>query len=320
MADQSPAAPSDARAADDVGGVIHGRSTKFIEYDYEVCPQVPSLHCKNGSTCAPGIGFFGKHDHLDLPTQDSGYYCKCLDGFIGHECGIEVEDCDLGTEADPNACYNGSKCRSNGSGENYCDCKGLNEGTDPTELKFEGLMCEHESTMMCSVSLVGQTAPNHQFCTNHGTCVKLVSGGEPHPGCICKDGWMGNHCEIMADPFAAVPAQKAEQGGNNTAAKVLISALVVGLVALAVGVGFLIMRAKKAADADSSALPGVFQGEKSSNSAVPAKTANGGEKKVLGEGDLDPDGSATLGEAKSQNPGDTDGLMAIADGLENEVV
>ena len=62
----------------------------------------------------------------------------------------------------------------------YCDCNQLNEDSGPTAMKFAGLMCQHESTSMCAASLVGTHSPNHQFCTNHGKCVKLVSDTEPH--------------------------------------------------------------------------------------------------------------------------------------------
>lgn len=316
MAGHNPAAVQSAPRP----AVVHGRSTKFIEYNFEICPQVPSLHCRNGSTCAPGIADFGKHDHLDLRTDEHGYYCKCPPGFIGHECEIEVEDCDVGTQSDPQACYHGSNCRSSG-GDSYCDCEKLNESSDPTDRKFAGPMCEHESTSLCAVSLVGQHAPNHQFCTNHGTCVKFVSGGEPHPGCICKSGWMGNHCEIRTDPFAATPVQKSEEGGGNSVAgKVGLSLVIIAVVAMVIGVGLMLVRAKSKADAESSTshLPAVFQG---ATGPAEMEATGGAERTVLGEGDLEPDGSATLG---SSIAGDTDEhgelLASDEDRLETRVV
>ena len=50
----------------------------YSQYDYTVCPEVPTLHCKNGSTCTPGIASFGQHNHLDLQTHDSGEFALLL--------------------------------------------------------------------------------------------------------------------------------------------------------------------------------------------------------------------------------------------------
>jgi hypothetical protein len=86
---------------------------------YEVCPQVPSLHCYSVSTCLEGTSsIYDKHAHLDLKTNNSGYYCNFLPGFIGHDCKVQVDDC--GDPADPpeiigegpTSCYHGSKCRN----------------------------------------------------------------------------------------------------------------------------------------------------------------------------------------------------------------
>ena len=65
---------------------------------YTQCVQVPSLHCHNGSTCQEGISKIPtQHSHLNLQTHESGYYCKCIGDYIGHECRIQVDDCDGGT-------------------------------------------------------------------------------------------------------------------------------------------------------------------------------------------------------------------------------
>jgi len=284
------------------------RRTKFIDYDFEVCPEVETLHCKNGSTCTPGIASFGsRHDHLDLQTHENGYHCACPKGFIGHECDVEVDACEL-QKGQRQSCYNGSRCQQSGNGY-YCDCTALNDSSASEAAKFEGLMCQHESTALCAVSLVGEIAPNHQFCTNHGTCVRFVSGGEPHPGCLCKDGYMGDHCEMRADPFA-VSSRKSETGGLDRSDKILISSVVIGMFAIfAAGVGVFMWKAekkKKRAAAGSShvfkiAVPGEFQGE---------TPALGNGKTVLDVGDLNPDGSATLGSAHGSKDGmDSEGAV-----------
>jgi len=253
---------------------------------YNACPQQSTLHCHNGSECAEGESRISKqHSHLNLQTHDGGYYCKCLEGYIGHECRIQVDDCDGDTGYNPSdptgvltSCYHGSKCRLNGpTGAKYCDCNQLNEDSGPVAKKFAGLMCQHESTSMCAASIVGSGhAKNNQFCTNHGKCVKLVTDNEPHPGCVCKDGYTGDHCEIRVDPLTGV---QQNEGGNVIAGKVLFSLLIIAMGSVATGIGVLLLREKKKRDAASSS---------SDTSKVTKKT-------VIGEGDLNADGSGTLG-------------------------
>ncbi|EJK48803.1 hypothetical protein THAOC_32369 [Thalassiosira oceanica] len=109
---------------------------------YAQCPEVPSLHCKNGSVCEDGVATFGKlHDHLGLQTHESGFYCKCLPGYIGHECTIQVDDCKGKKRYNPSnptgalhSCYHGSTCRTSDSGS-YCDCNSLNKSSDPIDTK-----------------------------------------------------------------------------------------------------------------------------------------------------------------------------------------
>ncbi|KAL3763602.1 hypothetical protein ACHAW5_009603 [Stephanodiscus triporus] len=257
------------------------------------CPQVPSLHCKNGSTCTPGIASFGEqHDHLDLQTHDSGYHCKCENGFIGHECEVLVEECSGNANAP--MCYNGAKCKSSGG---TCDCKALNQDSGATDTKFEGNMCQYESTSFCAVSLVGNHAPDYQFCTNHGECVRLVSGGEPHPGCVCKDGWLGNHCEVRGDPFAT-QSSKENQGGEGTnSTTALLSSMIVLIAIVTLGIIFALIKHRKMRNAATIL----------GSPALENPTSR--RKSEVGEGDLDADGSGTLGNQSTAENG-TDNVDA----------
>ena len=161
----------------------------------------------------------------------------------------------------------------------YCDCNQLNEDSGPTAMKFAGLMCQHESTSMCAASLVGTHSPNHQFCTNHGKCVKLVSDTEPHPGCVCNDGYTGDHCEIHVDSLSMI--QQSEEKGNVIAGKVLFSLMIVAMGCVVTGIGVLLMKEKRKRDA-------ISDGVKQSSTKKKEKT-------VVGAGDLEADGSGTLG-------------------------
>ncbi|KAL3763603.1 hypothetical protein ACHAW5_009604 [Stephanodiscus triporus] len=231
---------------------------------YVVCPQVPTLHCRNGSTCESGMAtIHEQHAHLNLQTHESGYHCVCLPGYIGHECQVEVDDCDAVTGYDPSdatgtlrSCYHGSKCRayssssggSSAAAQHYCDCESINRMSGPTAQKFAGIMCQHASTSMCAASLVvasssssssssspsslssvGTHSPNGQFCANHGTCVRMVSGDEPHPGCVCKDGWTGMHCAEKIPTSVHVTAKMAEE---EAASKKGVASAVAGNVLL----------------------------------------------------------------------------------------
>mmetsp|Transcript_5387 Transcript_5387/g.8978 ORF Transcript_5387/g.8978 Transcript_5387/m.8978 type:complete len:354 (+) Transcript_5387:36-1097(+) len=271
------------------------------------CPQVPTLHCKNGSTCEEGVANFGKHhDHLDLQTHEAGYYCKCIDGFIGHECGIQVDDCSNSgyTPSDPTgvlrSCYHGSQCRTSGAGF-YCDCNKLNAEMGSTATKFAGMMCQHESTSLCAASLVGRArSPNGQFCTNHGKCVKMVSDDEPHPGCVCMEGWIGDHCEVRNDMLLVNARNNAkngsddgERGGNPVAGIVLFSMLMIAMGSVTIYIVVILVRTKREMDGGGGDVVG---------------GGGDGDKKVVGVGDLDADGSGTLGT--SANHGD-DGAALV---------
>ena len=194
-----------------------------------------------------------------------------------------------------------------GGGTKYCDCNQLNEDSVPTAMKFAGLMCQHESTSMCAASLVGTHSPNHQFCTNHGKCVKLVSDTEPHPGCVCNEGYTGDHCEIHVDSLSMI--QQSDEKGNVIAGKVLFSLMIVAMGGVVTGIGVLLMKEKRKRDAISG-------GVKQSSTK---KTV------VVGAGDLEADGSGTLGKDTNSASKESSFVIDDADGdmeltLKEEVV
>ena len=267
------------------------------------CPQAPSLRCANGSVCKEGVASFdSKHDHLNLQTHESGYYCECMDGFIGHECTIEVEDCEnsIGySPSDPtgvlmHSCYHGSTCKNFGNGNTMCDCDELNLNSAPDATKFAGLMCEHESTSLCAVSLVGMSATNDQFCTNHGRCKKEVLEGAPHPKCDCRDGWSGDHCEIRSDVFAKASqsfGKNYSQGqgvsGMSVGGKVMFSFILIALVAVLIGIAVLVYSQIK-------------------KKRGPREKAVGITAADIGAGEIEMDGSSTMSPPKSVFSGEGD--------------
>lgn len=88
-------------------------------------------------------------------------------------------------------CDNGSMCVPNPTDESsyYCDC---DEAGDDGEA-FGGVYCEHKATVIC-------TSKHHKrpksFCTNGGTCKKKGHHENKHFGCICPDGFKGDHCQF----------------------------------------------------------------------------------------------------------------------------
>jgi hypothetical protein len=318
----------------EVGGTTGGGvSGNLADHggSYTVCPQVPSLHCRNGSTCLPGSmpPPDARHSHLNLQTHEFGYHCDCLPGYVGHECQVEVDDCDPVTGYDPSdpsgalrSCYHGSKCRASpptssssmsggggggGPGGLYCDCESLNRASGPTAMKFAGIMCQHASTSMCAASLVvsgggggggGGHSPNGQFCTNHGTCVRMVSGDEPHPGCVCKEGWTGERCEIEQEAGGVhVTAQMAEEvaaskkGATSAiAGNILFGCILFAVAAVAAFIPVAFVRARRARG-DAAAAGGDCDSD-SAGGGGKASRATGGP--AVGVEALEADGSGTM--------------------------
>lgn len=174
----------------------------------------------------------------------------------------------------------------------------LNKLSGPTATKFAGMMCQHESTGLCAASLVGESAPNHQFCTNHGKCVKMVAAGDPHPGCVCRNGWMGDHCEIREAPLLDLKPLEGDGGGNPVAGKILFSLMIIAMGSVIVGIAVILVKAKKRIE----------------NSGGSSEVVVDDKKTVVGAGDLDADGSGTLGSgttASNSDGVDADGDMEL---------
>ena len=124
---------------------------------------------------------------------------------------------------------------------------------------------------------------------NNLQCVRMVSNGEPHPGCVCRDGYQGDHCEIRTDPFASVqgPDPGSGGGGNEGLGTALFSLLIVTVAATLGIIGTIVYRSRKS-DGGGGAV--VFKGE-----GMKVPSPKKGKKSKVNVDDLDPDGSATLG-------------------------
>ena len=160
-------------------------------------------------------------------------------------------------------------------------------------------MCQHFSTSFCAVTLVGNHAPNHQLCMNHSECERLVLGGDPHPGCICKTGYTGDHCEVQSDAFGV---QSSSRGSANdardTMSKTMFGIMIVVILVVTSSIVYLVAKNRRIDKSSwrenynpESSLPA--SSELTVNNTT-TKTTSSLRKTEVGEGDLDPDGSGTM--------------------------
>ena len=163
-----------------------------------------SFACKNGSVCKAGDGEVDhRHQHLGLLSSitnadGSTYYCECSPGFIGHDCSVQVKECNSHREDLVHSCYFGSECieadNEYGLLDKFCDCSRAHTKDGKV---VAGLMCQYTSSTMCVDNDKHITSTTDAYCTNGGTCRSIVGSDEDFPGCQCEEGkWDGKHCEF----------------------------------------------------------------------------------------------------------------------------
>ena len=59
---------------------------------------------------------------------------------------------------------------------------------------FAGHECEYSAQEVCDY---GTSNSLKSFCTNAGTCVKIIFKGEPHAACACPTEFEGVHCQYL---------------------------------------------------------------------------------------------------------------------------
>ena len=135
-------------------------------------------------------------DGFDTSHSELFEHCVCPRGYFGIQCEHKLEICPSGDHV----CLHGSKCiaRNEGGtdGEKHyvCDCDSAFDSLE----KYAGKFCQYSSTDICTKNgQPGMGKANFAFCVNNGMCKGKVEDGEPAPGCICPEGFSGQHCEYI---------------------------------------------------------------------------------------------------------------------------
>lgn len=144
---------------------------------HQFCSLSSDFHfrfpCRNGGQCQDKNGFA------------TNYTCKCLAGFIGSHCEIDVDDCLM------RPCANGATCLD-GINRFSCQCQ---EG-------FEGRFCTINIDDCAS-----------QPCRNGAKCYDRINDFD----CLCPDGFVGKTCELPAPEPTWVTTFQPDHKEHNSA-------------------------------------------------------------------------------------------------------
>jgi len=168
--------------------------------------------------------------------------CQCDPNYSGADCSIPFETCEDGERT----CFNGSTCvRNNQRDPNtnkykyHCDCtKAVGVSS------FAGIQCRQQATSYC---VLGRTESEYAFCTNGGTCVRVVENGKSHPGCHCSDDFEGAHCQYLrgqapaddlGQPYLMYGA--AESSSRGAAKGIVTFIIVIVCVTVIFGMGYVV--------------------------------------------------------------------------------
>eukprot|EP01052_Picozoa_sp_SAG31_P001136 SAG31_NODE_37_length_31616_cov_38.688359_10_plen_1872_part_00 len=196
--------------------------------DVDECESAPCMHqsvceesgCVSGHVCAPSIAL-------------SSFSCRCLPGYAGDRCEIDVDECVS------NPCMNGGECVESATGnqsnpdEYSCNCLGGFSGNqcDVDNDECESNPCTNGGSCSDSndeVHVVAAVLAIHRYgyhcacidgfsstncddnvddcssnpCLNDGICADLIDDFE----CLCGDsGYEGRICENDIDECASAP-------------------------------------------------------------------------------------------------------------------
>ncbi|KAF4520029.1 hypothetical protein B566_EDAN007177 [Ephemera danica] len=150
-----------------------------LSVNYSPCHRPAA--CDNGGSCTAVVRVHGDTQVTDSsslvfssPLVSHDFTCRCKEGFAGKRCERRQDPCS------PNPCHSGGTCRRvlpPALVDFQCICPPLNEGK----------LCELERSNVC----------DGNPCRNGGSCRESPDGSSFF--CLCRPGYRGNQCELVAD-------------------------------------------------------------------------------------------------------------------------
>ncbi|XP_027890839.1 protein crumbs homolog 1-like [Xiphophorus couchianus] len=194
-----------------------GYEGENCQVDIDECEQHP---CENDGECFQRSILQNYGTLPELTTANfsynvaAGFICRCLPGFAGDNCSVNVDECESApchhggscqdqinsfrcvcpegftgvlcevdiNECDSNPCQNGATCED--AANSYrCYCPTTERGQEP----WGGRDCD--------VKLLG--CRQHQ-CQHGATCIPILNVAGDHSYiCMCSPGWGGERCNTL---------------------------------------------------------------------------------------------------------------------------
>ncbi|TKC47576.1 hypothetical protein EI555_011310 [Monodon monoceros] len=168
---------------------------KVESVDHDSCAPGP---CQNGGSCVRRLAVsFELKSHESLPViivanePLQPFLCKCLPGYTGSWCEIDIDECL------PSPCHNGGTCH-NLVGGFSCSCP---DG-------FTGRACERD---------INECLPSP--CKNSAICQNFPGGFN----CVCKTGYTDR--EKISQHVLTIKSSDKGSPSQSTSVKVIINIL-----------------------------------------------------------------------------------------------
>uniref|UniRef100_A0A8W4FHP9 Protocadherin Fat 4 n=1 Tax=Sus scrofa TaxID=9823 RepID=A0A8W4FHP9_PIG len=191
--------------------LLRQSGVKVESVDHDSCAHGP---CQNGGSCVRRLAVSSElksYESLPViivanePLQP--FFCKCLPGYAGSWCEIDIDECL------PSPCHNAGTCH-NLVGGFSCSCpdgftgraceRDINECL-PSPCK-NGAICQNFPGGFNCVCKTGYTGKMCESSVNYCECNPCFNGGSCQSGvesyyCHCPFGVFGKHCELNSYGF-----------------------------------------------------------------------------------------------------------------------
>ncbi|KAI5614129.1 crumbs family member 2b isoform X1, partial [Silurus asotus] len=188
-----------------------GYEGKNCEIDVDECELQP---CENGGSCFQHsdqrhYGVLGKSFNFKYAA---GFHCKCLSGFTGENCSLNIDECEFAPCLNGGSCedlINAYKCSCSPGFTGFI-CEVNNDECESAPCQ-NGALCEdaiNDYVCHCPTSVPDQlpwggrncdialTGCVDNPCKNGGTCEPFLHGVKHLFRCTCYFGFSGDTCSI----------------------------------------------------------------------------------------------------------------------------